>query len=148
MVTNKLSKTQVIKVLRFISSHFFSFLSFQKTLEWVVSNSTAAIRSSIQGVLKRYERKASDILICAEYTGTYAYPPGCACDELHTDLWMENAAQIKHSSGLNRGKNDKPDARKIAACAIRFQDKVHLFSLPEKETGKFETACQRTGYCT
>jgi transposase len=71
-------------------------------------------------------------LICAEYTGQYGYPLGCACEALHIDLWMENAAQIKHSSGLNRGKSDKLDARKIAAYATRFQDKVRLFSLPEK----------------
>ncbi|MDR1102346.1 MAG: transposase, partial [Tannerella sp.] len=62
----------------------------------------------------------------------YGYPLGCACEALRIDLWMENATQIKHSSGLNRGKNDKLDARKIAAYAIRFQDKVRLFSLPEK----------------
>ncbi|MDR1223403.1 MAG: IS110 family transposase, partial [Tannerella sp.] len=30
------------------------------------------------------------------------------------------------------GKNDRLDARKTAAYAIRFQDKVCLFSLPEK----------------
>lgn len=48
------------------------------------------------------------------------------------DLWLENATQIKHSSGVHRGKNDRLDARKIAAYAVRFQDKARLFSLPEK----------------
>jgi transposase len=100
--------------------------------EWVVGNSTSAIRSSLQGVLKRYGSEASDVLICAEYTGQYGYPLCCACEELDIDLWMENAVQIKHSSGLKRGKNDKLDARKIAAYAVRFQDKARLFSLPEK----------------
>jgi transposase len=100
--------------------------------ECVVENSTPAIRSSPRGVLNRYGREASDVLICAEYTGQYGYPLCCACEELDIDLWMENATQIKHSSGLNRGKNDKLDAHKIAAYAIRFQDKVRLFSLPEK----------------
>ena len=71
-------------------------------------------------------------MICAEYTGQYTYPLCCACEELGVDLWLENPAQIKHSSGIQRGKNDKLDARKIAAYAVRFQDKVRLFSLPEK----------------
>jgi transposase len=31
-----------------------------------------------------------------------------------------------------RGKNDKIDARRIAAYAVRFQDEARLFSLPEK----------------
>ncbi|MDR1116576.1 MAG: transposase, partial [Tannerella sp.] len=101
-------------------------------LEWEVKSSTPAIRSSLRDVLKRYGQEAAEVLICAEYTGQYGYPLGCACEELRIDLWMENATQIKHSSGLNRGKNDKLDARKTAAYAIRFQDKVRLFSLPEK----------------
>jgi hypothetical protein len=105
----------------------------QPVSERAVENSTPAIRSSLQGVLKCYGKEASEVLICAEYTGQYAYPQGCARKELHTGLWMENTAPIKHPSGLVRRKNDKPDARKIAACAVRLQDKVHLFSLPEKK---------------
>jgi transposase len=49
------------------------------------------------------------------------------------DLWLENPAQIKHSSGVQRGKNDRMDARRIAAYAMRFQDRIRLFSLPEKK---------------
>ncbi|MDR1102190.1 MAG: transposase [Tannerella sp.] len=101
-------------------------------MEQEVENSTPAIRSSLRNVLKRYGKEAPEVLICAEYTGQYGYPPGCACEELCIDLWMENAMQIKHSSGLDRGKNDRLDARKTAAYAIRFQDKVRLFSLPQK----------------
>ena len=100
--------------------------------ERVVENSTPAIRSALREVMKRYGPEATEVLICAEYTGQYGYPPACACEELHVDLWMENAAQIKHSSGLHRGKNDRLDARKTAAYAVRFQDRVHLFSMPEK----------------
>ncbi|MDR0728699.1 MAG: transposase, partial [Prevotellaceae bacterium] len=100
--------------------------------ERVVENSTPAIASSIQGVMKRYGYEASDVLICAEYTGQYGYPLACACESLSIDLWMENATQIRHSSGLHRGKNDRLDARKIAAYAVRFQDRARLFSLPEK----------------
>jgi hypothetical protein len=45
---------------------------------------------------------------------------------------MEDPAQIKHRSGVQRGKNDRLGARKIAAYALHFQDKVRLFCLPEK----------------
>jgi transposase len=71
-------------------------------------------------------------LLCAEYTGQYTWPLGCACTELGVDLWLENPAQIKHSSGVHRGKNDRLDARRIAAYPVRFQDKVRLYTLPEK----------------
>jgi transposase len=51
---------------------------------------------------------------------------------MKVDLWLENPAQIKYSSGIQRGKNDKLDAREIAAYTLRFQDRARLFALPEK----------------
>jgi transposase len=110
----------------------FLYSGDKLTCEWVVENSATSIRTSLQGVLQRYTVKQSEVLLCAEYTGQYGYPLACACESLQLDLWMENPVQIKYSSGLHRGKNDKLDARKIAAYAVRFQDKARLFSLPEK----------------
>ena len=100
--------------------------------EWILPNTTPAIKSSLRNLSKEYGSELSDLLLCAEYTGQYTYPLSCACEELGLDLWLENPAQIKHSSGVHRGKDDRLDARKIAAYAFRFQDKVRLFSLPEK----------------
>jgi len=100
--------------------------------EWVLPNTVEQLKSSFKSLLKEHKCNVSDVLICAEYTGQYTYPLCCACEELGVDLWLENPAQIKHSSGIQRGKNDKLDARKIAAYAVRFQDKARLFSLPEK----------------
>ena len=100
--------------------------------EWVLPNTVEKIKSSFKSLLKKQDCKASDFLVCAEYTGQYTYPLGCACEELRIDLWLENPSQIKFSSGIQRGKNDKLCARKIAAYAVRFQDKLRLFSLPQK----------------
>jgi transposase len=100
--------------------------------EWELSNSMPAIRSSLAQVLKDQGVAVSELLICAEYTGQYSYPLSCACKALSVDLWLENPAQIKLSSGVQRGKDDRLDARKIAAYAMRFQDRVRLFSLPER----------------
>jgi transposase len=100
--------------------------------EWTLSNSIAAIRSSLKEVLKRHGAMASELLICAEYTGQYTYPLCCACAELSVDLWLENPAQLNHFSGIQRGKNDRLDARRIVAYAVRFQDRARLFSLSAK----------------
>jgi hypothetical protein len=83
---------------------------------------------------KKYQFSKSDILLCAEYTGKYIYPLSCACTELSVELWMEDLSQIKHRSGVQRGKNDKSDAHKIATYALRFQNKARLFSFTGKET--------------
>lgn len=111
----------------------FCLKSEEKVLsEFIAVNTVSEIKSSLKRVLKEFQLTESDILLCAEYTGQYTYPLSCVCDEMKVDLWLENPAQIKLSSGIQRGKNDKLDARKIATYAIRFQDKVHLFSLSEK----------------
>jgi len=100
--------------------------------EWMLDNTTAAIKHSLKALMKERKFESSEVLLCAEYTGQYTYPLSCACEELGIDLWLESPAQIKHRSGVVRGKNDRLDAQKIAAYACRFQDKMRLFSLPEK----------------
>ncbi|OAV66338.1 Transposase IS116/IS110/IS902 family protein [Bacteroidales bacterium Barb6XT] len=74
----------------------------------------------------------SDLLVCAEYTGQYIWPLCCACRDLGLDLWPENPAQIKHGSGVQRGKDDRSDAHRIAAYGFRFQDKARLYNLPQE----------------
>lgn len=109
-------------------------LSSRETImeEFVVVNTTPAIKSSLKKLINEYQIELSDVLVCAEYTGQYTYPLSCACEEMGIGLWLENPAQIKHSTGVHRGKNDKIDAQRIASYAIRFQDRARLFSLPEK----------------
>jgi transposase len=106
--------------------------------ELTLSNNTPAIKRSLKTTLKELGCQTSEVLVCAEYTGQYTYPLCCACEELGLDLWLENPAQIKHSSGIQRGKNDRLDARRIAAYAHRFQDKARLFSIPEKNVASLK----------
>lgn len=100
--------------------------------ETIIENQSPLIKSYFKKTLKENQLKVDDLLICAEYTGQYTYPLCCACNELGIDLWLENPAQIKYRSGVQREKNDKIDARKIADYAERFQDKAKMFSIPEK----------------
>lgn len=98
--------------------------------ETLVSNHSKAIAVCLGDLLK--ENSVADFLICAEYTGQYSYPLSCACEQLGMDLWLENPSQIKYRSGVQRGKNDRLDARKIADYATLFSHKARLFCLPEK----------------
>lgn len=100
--------------------------------EYVIENTISAIKRSLADLPDKYQIGMSSILICAEYTGQYTCPLTCACGEMGIALWLENPTQIKHSTGVRRGKNDRIDARRIALYAIRFQDRMRLFSLPEK----------------
>ena len=101
--------------------------------ESILENNSQAIKGSLKAVLKEHGIDKAELLICAEYTGQYTYPLSCVCEELGIDLWLENPTQIKYRSGVQRGKNDKMDARKIATYAMRYEDEARLFSLPEKQ---------------
>lgn len=75
----------------------------------------------------------NDFLICAEHTGQYTYPLICACKSASYKLWIENPTQIKYSSGMTRGKNDRVDAKRIAMYASRFYDKATYYKRPAEE---------------
>jgi len=117
--------------------------------EWILSNTVSAIKSSFKSLPKEYVVETSVFLVCAEHTGQYTYPLACACDELGFDLWLENPAQIKHRSGIKRGSNDRLAARDIADYASRFQDKVRLFLLPQKNIASLrQLVSERDTYVT
>ncbi len=74
----------------------------------------------------------SEILICTENTGLYSYPLSVFCQENNLALWMESALQIKKSLGIQRGKNDRIDAKRIANYAFAHRHAVKLYKLPAK----------------
>ena len=146
--------TSIVKVIRLSSSPFFTenfrdksmenfyFIGVdvsKKKLDFCVmfegkvvhEEETANHQSAIMSLLHQLEEDygiASDqILVCAEHTGQYTFPLACACKAVECKLWLENAAEIKYSSGVQRGKNDKVDAKRIAIYARRFQDKVQYY---------------------
>ena len=131
-----ISKIKVMKKIFIgvdVSKLKLDFCNYQDGVfdkEEIVANHSLAIKRHLNDILSDIGKDS--LLICAEYTGKYIYPLTCVCDELGIDLWIENPVQIKYRSGMQRGKNDKLDARKIATYACRFEDQAHLFSMPEK----------------
>lgn len=98
-----------------------------------VNNHPGAISGLIKVLKKDLDIKNTDFLVCAEHTGQYTYPLACACKAVECKLWLENPAQIKYCSGIQRGKNDKVDAKRIAIYASRYNDKVKYYDRPEEE---------------
>ena len=47
-------------------------------------------------------------------------------------IWRESGIEIKQSSGVQRGKNDKVDAKRIAMYAYKNRDEVKLWK-PKRE---------------
>jgi transposase len=63
-------------------------------------------------------------VICMEHTGIYNWPVTKFLESRNYVLCIEMAMQIKLSLGIQRGKNDKLDARRIAEYACVQQAKL------------------------
>ena len=101
--------------------------------EEVIANHPSAVTALIHQLEKELGISNAQMLVCAEHTGQYTYPLVCACEAVECKLWLEHPSNIKYSSGVQRGKNDKIDAKRIAIYAARFEDKVRLYERPDQE---------------
>jgi len=95
-----------------------------------INNRTSYLRKFFDDLAKICSLK--DVLVCAEYTGHYSNPLRAFCTENRISLWLESGAEIKHRSGIQRYKNDKVDAERIAEYAKRHQDRARLQTANEK----------------
>ncbi len=102
-------------------------------LECQLNNSKKTLPKSLKSLMSKIKCDIVDVLICCEYTGMYIYPLIQSCKVLKLDLWIEDPTQIKYSFGVQRGKNDKIDARRIAEYAFRNLDKANYFSLNDDD---------------
>ena len=66
-------------------------------------------------------------LICIESTGVYSYPILTFVAQHNAHVWIESGVQIKKSMGIQRDKNDRVDALRIATYAAKNQDNVRLW---------------------
>ena len=98
-----------------------------------VSNGDEGIQELFQWLKsKQVAFTVKQSLFCMEATGLYCYPLLQFLYQNNASIWVENAVQIKQSQGIQRGKNDKVDAIRIAQYALRNFDKVRLWE-PTRE---------------
>jgi len=70
---------------------------------------------------------AGTTLFCMEHTGIYNNPILAFLAKLNATVWVENAIHIQKSIGLQRGKNDKVDAHRIAVYASKNADELKQY---------------------
>ena len=83
--------------------------------------------------IKKHGAQIDQLLICLENTGIYHRNLVKFLQKHQAFVWVENAATIKWSGGLQRGKTDKKDAQHICLYAFRNQDKARTFSAKDEE---------------
>lgn len=98
-----------------------------------IENQEKSITSFFKKLQKRVEGLSFfSLLVCMEHTGCYTYKILQVTVKQKVDAWVENPLAIKRSLGLQRGKSDKADARRIGEYARRFSDKVRCYK-PESK---------------
>lgn len=91
---------------------------------------TSALMTFLGQLFDDYSHEQT--LFCMESTGMYCHALLSFFKEADANVWVENAVQIKRSSGISRGKQDKTDAQRIAMYAYRNVDAARLW-MPARE---------------
>lgn len=93
--------------------------------EWKQFENTSPGLTAMQKWLREQKIPLSkQTIIVIENTGIYHRLLWQFFSRLKVDLCIENAAQVKWSLGIARGKNDKVDSRRLALYAVRHCDRL------------------------
>lgn len=105
----------------------------QTSLETQIENSPEAILDFISSYKAPFN--FSEAIFCMEATGQYCNHLMSALLSQNLAICVENPIEIKRSLGLQRGKSDRIDAKRIAEYAYRFKDRIKQYR-PDSETLK------------
>ena len=99
---------------------------------FVFSNTKDGFKTLLRTVLKRVKCDSAEILFVFEHTGIYSYPLSLFLHENGLSFVLVPGLEIKRSMGIQRGKNDKVDAKRIALYAYRRLDEIKPSELPSE----------------
>ena len=86
----------------------------------------------LEEFLKKQGLKMEETLFCMEHTGIYCRLLSQYLTERKYAVWLEMPVKIIHSLGLQRGKNDRLDAKRLAEYACSKKGKAVLWDPPRE----------------
>ena len=95
-------------------------------------NTPEGIQSMLAWI-DNYQLSLSEVLFCAENMGSYVTELSVSSVTMGFSLTLVCPLTIKKSIGLQRGKNDRIDAKRIANYAVLHCRKLKLYKLPDKD---------------
>ena len=98
----------------------------------VFDNTQKGIKSMRKFLEKEHHVELSETIFCMEFTGVYCRPLTSFFIDHECNVWVEMPVNIIRSLGLQRGKNDRIDAHRIALYAYKNRDDVKLWK-PQRE---------------
>ena len=95
------------------------------------SNSSKGL-VNLEQFLKKQGLNMQETLFCMEHTGIYCRLLSHYLTERKFHVWLEMPVQIIRSLGLQRGKSDRVDAKRIAEYSYLKKDKAVLWQPPRE----------------
>jgi len=86
----------------------------------------------LEEFLRKQNLNMDETLFCMEHTGIYCRLLSLYLTERKYHVWLEMPVQIIRSLGVQRGKNDRLDAKRIAEYACLKKDKAALWQPPRE----------------
>jgi transposase len=111
--------------------------SNQKSSEF--ANNLAGFKSLEAWAKKNANCDKDKILFALEHTGIYSLPISDFFTKQQLNFVLLPGLEIKRSIGIQRGKDDKVDAKRIAEYAYQKQDKLSPTKLPFKSILKIRS---------
>ncbi len=104
--------------------------STDKPLEFRLDNDPEDLKTLKKVLKKGGITLGKKTLVTFEHIGTYSRPLIKYLTAQGCRICQENALRIKRSLGIQRGKTDKLDAKRIMEYSIRNVDKLHIWDKP------------------
>jgi transposase len=104
----------------------------EKCIHQQFSNDDKGIKKLISFAKKHKGVSAVNTLFCFEHTGIYGRKLAFTLSEKGYCAWIEMPVAILRSMGLQRGKSDKVDAKRIAIYAMKNYAQAKLWEEPRK----------------
>ena len=98
----------------------------------IVDNTKVGYRKLVSWATKQTGCLVDQILFCFEHTGLYSFQLASYLAEKHVNFTIVPGLEIKRSLGIQRGKNDKIDAKNIALYAFRRKKEIKPYQMPDK----------------
>jgi len=97
-----------------------------------VENTPGSIKAYFQQLKANFSFTPKQLVVCMEHTGIYSYPLLDYLVKKNILVYVEPALRIKQSQGMQRGKNDKIDATRIAKYVFKNHHELNLWK-PKRE---------------
>jgi len=95
-------------------------------------NNAIGYKATLKWVLQHVRCAKEELLFAFEHTGLYSFPLSVFLTENKISFVIIPGLEIKRSVGIQRGKNDKVDAKRIALYTYRRLTDIRPYKLPSK----------------